>query len=87
MNLLPLDMVQTIRRLAKAGYSKRATARTVGVSTNTIRHYWPSGALCGCGRDSGHNGWCKWRYLRSNKRREYHRLRRCTTIAQREARL
>lgn len=63
-----------LRRLLADGESVRKIARAVGCAKPTVGRYaklYRVPVLCPCGKDSRHNGWCSWRYLRSPARQAW----------------
>jgi hypothetical protein len=64
MNELTPRKRSEMKRLLAMGASRRAIAEHVGCSTNTVARYhrmWEMAVTCGCGRPSGHSGWCSVR--------------------------
>lgn len=80
MSQLSNAKVREIMNLLLNSVSVRKTAATVGVSPVTVTRYRKiiQGLVllsddeelprCKCGGELGHQGWCKWRYDRSERR-------------------
>lgn len=63
-NFLPGSRRAELKRLLVAGVPKRAAARAIGVSLQTVTRYydlWEITAACPCGQPSTHQGFCSWR--------------------------
>ena len=62
--------IKQIKKLARAGLSRRAIAMELGIGSQTVKKY--AGTLlasnCACGRPSSHGGWCKERALATGNR-------------------
>lgn len=61
------------------GFSVRESAKIASLAKYTVtllRRRWlqskaPFMPMCQCGREVGHNGWCRWRFLRSERRKRF----------------
>lgn len=76
MNELIQSKQVMLIQLFELGYSHRAVSRIVGCNRNTAIRYrrlFVPKAKCPCGKDSKHNGWCKFRFSHSPRRQEYMR--------------
>lgn len=66
-------------RLFECGYPNRGVARILGISKTTVKLYRKKFTLrgmafrCLCGQASTHQGWCRWRFERSEARQEFMR--------------
>lgn len=68
-NVLAVDKVLWIERLAYDGHSQCEIQRITGLSRNSVKNYFPRDAKCPCGRLLvEHKGWCKIRYAKSPAR-------------------
>lgn len=71
MNVLPKWKQLRMRALFVAGVSSRHIEKELHCSKPTIVRYrrlFDVRALCGCGSDSGHKGWCAFRFQASESR-------------------
>ncbi len=69
-NVLLERSIEDIKRLAMQGFGIRAISRSLGISKNTVKKYYPAvTGKCACGQSAGHKGWCKHRYEHSPARR------------------
>lgn len=53
------------------GHSMRESSKAIGLNIRSMPKIL--GARCGCGRESGHKGWCAWRFARSERRQAFMR--------------
>lgn len=63
-----------IARLFAAGMSSRAVKRALGISSATVAFYrkkYSNPPLCPCGALVTHQGWCRARFLASERRQEF----------------
>lgn len=74
-NFLKPEKVQRLVSAMADGYGIRTVAKMVGCSWITVRRYWKVEGVrrgrCGCGDLASHNGWCSWRYQRSDLRQAF----------------
>lgn len=70
-NILPTWKQEEIKRIAREhGLGIRAITRVTGIDEKTVRRYFPSDALCECGRSADHRGWCAPRFAKSEARQK-----------------
>lgn len=73
MNTLSTNEVATLLEMFSGGVGIREGARRTGISKATAAKYFktlPIVPLCGCGEPVTHQGWCKVRFSKSEKRQE-----------------
>lgn len=79
MNLISKEKFDRIKAAILEGMTLRQVERATGVSKLTVAKYReiivamvPGGVIfCKCGKASGHNGWCSYRFEESPARRRF----------------
>lgn len=74
MNELSQSKQVMVIQLLDMGYSRRAVARIAGCTSNTAVRYgriYVPYSKCPCGKDSKHQGWCKFRFSHSPSRQAF----------------
>lgn len=75
MNTVSKMVHQKIRDMLLCGYSVRNICSALGVAKGTVTRYRfllrraGHDLRCQCGREGGHQGWCRWRFARSAARK------------------
>lgn len=71
-----LNRIRTLGPLYRSGAGVRKAAEASGYAAMTVRRYFRlfrtrAIALCGCGQDARHQGWCSVRFRRSAARQAF----------------